>query len=117
MRTVFQIFLLVTFVLFSPLVFLLLAVRMAAPSASTLKSELLKKDVYQSAITELHKHIDLASEEATSDDPVRLVGPFVKKEISVKYMQDKVETLIDDTQAWVTGKRGEPVYAARDTYG
>jgi hypothetical protein len=114
MRTVFQIFLLVTFVLFSPLVFLLLAVRMAAPSASTLKSELVKKDVYQSAISEFHKHIDTASQEATSDDPVRLLGPFVKKEISARYIQDKMETLIDDTQGWVMGKRGEPVLSFKD---
>jgi hypothetical protein len=114
MRTVFQLLLLVTFVVFSPLIFIVLAFRASSVSTDMLKTQLVKKDVYTSAVAELHKHIDLLSEEGERDDPLVIAGPFIKKEISPAYIKGKVETFIDDTQAWIKGKSGEPVLSFKD---
>lgn len=110
MRTVFQLFLLITFVLFSPLVFIVLAFRMGAPTADLLKSQLVKKDMYVTVVSELHKQID----EASGDNPMVIVGPFIKKELTATYLQGKIETLIDDTENWIKGKGESPVLSFKD---
>jgi hypothetical protein len=114
MRTFFQVLILISFVLFSPVFFILLALRMGAPSVDVLKSQLIEKDVYTSTISALHKQIDEVVTDAAEDDPLVIVGPFIKKELTATYVQKKAETFIDDTHGWIAGTSGEPVLSFTD---
>ena len=114
MRTVFQLLLLISFVFFSPLLFIVLAVRIAAPTGDALKTQLRTKDVYTTAIRALHGEIDTAMTNGEGDNPIALVAPFLKKELTASYIQGKAEGLIDTTEQWLKGHGNAPVLSFFD---
>jgi len=114
MRTAVKILLLLLIVFLSPLFILTFALRMAPLSSSTVKHELVAGNVYARAVTDLYAQIDASVQTGAADDPLTLIGPFIRREITVTYVQKKAETLIDDTSAWLAGRGAPPVLSFKD---
>lgn len=108
MKTVLKIVFLLVFVFATSLFLLLLSLRLSGLSASSLKTQLLTSAVYSKLVTALDREIDRAIKEGEADDPLRLVGPILKQEVTPQYLQTKVEALLDDTSAWLSGRTNEP---------
>ena len=108
MKNVFKTFLVLLFVLTTPLCAIFLSIALSGYSPSYIKTQLAKNDIYTTAVKQLHAVIDDATDKGDSEDPVVLVGPFVKKEITPVYIKGKVETFIDEMGDWTSGKRTTP---------
>jgi hypothetical protein len=63
---------------------------------------------HDTAVNELNKQMDLMTSNSDADDPFTILAPFVKKEITPTYVQGKIELLIDDTSAWISGATVTP---------
>lgn len=92
---------------------LALAMRVAPLTPDSVKHELIAGGVYTTVITDIQKTVDDALQNGASDDPLTVVGPFVRSEITVPYIQGKAEKLINDTDAWFNGG-APPVLSFKD---
>lgn len=108
MKHVFKIFLVLLFVLTTPLCAVFLSMALSGYSPEYIKTQLAKNNTYVAAVNQLHIAIDDAADKGDREDPLVLVGPFVKKEITSQYIKGKVETFIDDMGDWTSGKRTTP---------
>lgn len=108
MKGVFKAFLVVLFVLTTPLCLVFFSIALSGYSPEYIKAQLAKNDTYTTVVSQLHKTIDDALDKGDTEDPLVLVGPFIKKEITPQYAKGKVEKLIDDMEDWTSGKRMTP---------
>lgn len=108
MKTFIKVILIFIFVGLSPIFIFFLSLKSSGFSQKSIKIQLIKEDVYTNSVNELYKQIDAATAENSSGDPLPLIGPFIKKEITAQYFQQKTENLIDVTSDWVIGKTNIP---------
>ena len=91
MKQLFKVVSLIAFVIATPIFLLLLSVRLSGFSAPYLKEKLARADIYSKAITDINKILET---------PIGGITPG--------YVKGKTEKLIDDTEAWVKGKKDTP---------
>lgn len=108
MKTFIKILLILIFVGLSPIFIFFLSLKLSGFSQKSIKVQLIKEGVYTNSVNELYKQINTATTENSEGDPLPLIGPFIKKEITAQYFQQKIENLIDTTSDWVIGKTNVP---------
>lgn len=108
MRTFLRILLVGMFLILSPLFLLLLATNSSGLSAQSIKQQFVEENVYEKFDREFDKFIDQSLEEEAPDDPVSVIGPWLKQEITPAYVREKEEAFIDDTDLWLRGKTSRP---------
>jgi hypothetical protein len=108
LKTFLKFCLALLFIVTIPVFSLCLALKLNHFSAEMLKQLLIDRKVYLTIYTEMVKTIETSKKESNGDDPLVLIGPFLKKEVTAEYIQQKTEQTIDDSQAWVTGKTTSP---------
>jgi hypothetical protein len=115
MKTLLKLILIFLFAALTPLVALLVVIRTDSVTPATIKSQLIQNGIYRTLTDKLDTYIDSRIQDNTANDPLVLIGPYVEKEITPAYIQAKAETLIDDTDAWLSGKSNRlPVVSFND---
>lgn len=115
MKAVGKLLFVFAFIFLSPLFLLLVSIRWSGYSASSIKTQLVGANVYEQLIHALNTTIDEAVEKGEADDPLRILGPILKRELTPLYLQQKIEPAIDSTASWMTGKTDrEPVLSFTD---
>lgn len=100
-----KLFLVILFSLSSQLALFLLAFYFGGFSKDILKQQLQASEIYQATSERI---IDPLLKDIGSDDLTNELSPIIKKQFTPAYMQQKVETLIDDTYLWSTNKSKTP---------
>ena len=109
MKTATRILFLLFFVILSPLFVFILTLRFSNYSLPTIKSQLANNRIYTHIVDSVNQGIDSSLESGESDDLIATLGPILKKrELTPDYLQSKVETFVDDLDAWLKGKTEEP---------
>lgn len=114
MKTIFLTLLFIGTVIISPLFFLSLSVRYTPITPERIKGEIMKLNLYDTAVSELQKQLNAMAEAGQSKDPFAIIEPFVKKEITPPYIREKAEKLIDDTSVWLSGGTASPAVSFVD---
>jgi hypothetical protein len=115
MKTILKVFLLLFFSSLVPLFIFLLTLRSSRINGPYLKSQFSKTNLYEKLASELETFIDDNQENGSKDDPMHLIGPFLKQEVTASYIKIKLETLIDDTDTWIRNTSAkEPVLSLSD---
>ncbi len=100
MKTFAKIVLVIVFMVLTPTLVSGLATRISGLSGDFIKETLVKHEAY-TRLTELF------FEYAKGDAALSGLTTFVRRELTAKYLQSKVEKFIDDTEDWASGARKE----------
>lgn len=100
MKTFLKVILVIVFVVLVPSFVSGLATRLSGLSGNFIKTKLVEQDAYT-------KLTELFFEYAKGDAALSGLTTFVRRELTAKYVQGKVEKLIDDTGNWASGTRKE----------
>jgi hypothetical protein len=104
MKTVLTIFLIGIFLFLSPIFIFLFSLKFSGVTVSVMKEQLVKADTYTILVEDLDKAIDKAVERGDENNQMTELAPVIKEIVTPQLVKQKVEKLLDDTHAWVTGK-------------
>jgi hypothetical protein len=79
-----------------------------------LKDALDRSGTYSQLSNLISKSVDSSLKTNSEANPLKLIGPFIKKEITPDYLQSKLESVINDTEAWVNGSPNPPILSFTD---
>jgi hypothetical protein len=104
MRTAVSILLVIILIFLTPILILLTAIKIAAPTTSELKLQLEQQGLYQSLSSQ---SLTLIKKLADSDDPqvdnmIESAYPTLETTLTKDYFQQKIEPLIESTANWMS---------------
>ncbi|MBI4973855.1 hypothetical protein HZC27_04565 [Candidatus Roizmanbacteria bacterium] len=107
MKTFLKTLLIFFFSLGSTFFIFFFSLRFSGFSTDSLKAALVKEQLYTNALAAVEKQVNSTNTDS-AEDPLAILWPLLKKEVSPQYLQKKIETLVDDIAAWSTGKSNSP---------
>jgi hypothetical protein len=108
MKLFLKIILILLFASLTPVLALLITFKTGVINPQSVKSQLKTGGIYEILVSNLTKYLDDQENENPEDNPLTLVAPYLVKEITPVYVETKTETLIDDTDRWLTGNKIPP---------
>jgi hypothetical protein len=103
------------FIITIPICVVLFSIRVSHFSADYFKMNLSDRNFYTVLHTQITDFIHSSLESEPQDNPLRILQPIIEKEITETYLEQKVIAVLDDSEAWITGKsQKEPVISFVD---
>lgn len=115
MKMLLKLFLVLLFALITPFFVFFLALHFSNITTTSLKKAFSESTLYEKLVDQMNTTINDSLKKGSQDDPLRLIGPFLKTEVTTEYVQNKVEKLLDDTNEWSRGAtQNQPILIFTD---
>jgi hypothetical protein len=107
-KTLLKILAVFTFASLTPLFILVLTLKFSGIRKNMLQDQFVQNDEYRKMSASINDYIDEQSKSAEADNPLKIIGPYIKENITKEYLKSKTEKLFGDTSAWLTGAANTP---------